>query len=573
MLSELSIRNFAIIESLDIEFERGLTVLTGETGAGKSIIIDAVQLLAGGRGSQQFIRHGAERAEIEGLFYVDVTNEALLAELAANDISVGEDRMLIIRRTLSRKGKTTCRVNGKLTTIAAVRTIASHLVDIHGQHENQELMNDKHHIHLLDHFAPPTFEEAHRHYTELYEEYVELRKKLRQTVEDEQTIAQHIDLYTFQLNEIDEANLVVGEDEALEKEQQKLQHFHRLFERLTTAYESLNGESKGLDYIGSAMSDLEDAATIDDDMKPISETVSASFYSLQDVIHSLSSTIDDMAFDPMRVEEVESRLALLATLKRKYGQTVEAILTYREEIEEKLDRLLHRDEQLAEEQERLAQVEADLAIEANELSLIRQETAKRLEKAVMEQLEQLYMEKATFRVSIETKEPLAFDANGSDDVQFLISTNVGEPLKPLTQIASGGEISRMMLALKTIFSKTQGVTSLIFDEVDTGVSGRVAQAIADKIATIAVHSQVLCISHLPQVAAMADYHYFISKRVEEDRTVTRVRAIEHASRVEELSRMLSGAEITPLSLRAAEELLELAKERKQTFAEEAEQSN
>lgn len=564
MLSEISIKNFAIIEDLDVTFDEGLTVLTGETGAGKSIIIDAVQLLAGGRGSTEFIRHGVKKAELEGLFLLEGRSHPAISKLKELGID-SDDGTVILRRDLNLNGKTVCRINGKLVTIAVLREIGSQLIDIHGQHENQELMLERRHIHLLDHFAGAELARAHANYLDLYEQYRKLKQKLETADENEQQIAQRIDLYSFQLKEIDAAALVIGEEEMLEQEKQKLQNFNRLFERLNTAYVSISGDTHALDWIGSAMSDMEDAASVDKTLEPHAESVAASFYTLQDTAHELKSILDDMEFDPDRLEIVENRLALHTSLRRKYGKTIEDILLYRDKIADELESLLSRDERLVAAQEKLDHLQQDLQIEAGELSIIRKKVAVQLEQSIMEQLQQLHMEKATFKVSVQQKAAGNFDANGYDDVSFQISTNVGEPLKSLVKVASGGELSRIMLALKTIFSKHQGVTSLIFDEVDTGVSGRVAQAIADKIAMIATHSQVLCISHLPQVAAMADHHYLIKKDVEGDRTRTSVWDVIETDRTEELSRMLSGAEITPLTLKHADELLTMASERKKSF--------
>ncbi|GEN84229.1 DNA repair protein RecN [Sporosarcina luteola] len=564
MLSEISIHNFAIIEHLEVSFEDGLTVLTGETGAGKSIIIDAVQLLAGGRGSQEFIRHGAKKAELEGMFTIEDEQHPVFQKLSEFGIEY-EDGSIILRRDLNSNGKTTCRVNGKLVTIASLREIGSQLIDIHGQHDNQELMHERGHIHLLDQFAGQRLATAHDNYLEVYNQFIKLKRKLETANENEQQIAQRIDLYSFQLNEIDAAELVIGEEEELEEEKMKLQHFNRLFERLNTAYESISGDQHALDWVGSAMSDLEDAASIDKELAEHAEAVSTSFYTLQDTAHEMKNIIDRMEFDPMRLSAVEDRLALLTSLKRKYGASIEDILIYREKIADGLDQLVNRDERIAQEQEKFNQIMKDLEVEANELSIIRQEAATRLEEAIMQQLKELHMEKSKFNVSITRKAANTYDGNGFDEVSFLISTNVGEPLKPLVKIASGGELSRIMLALKTIFSKHQGITSIIFDEVDTGVSGRVAQSIADKIAMVATHSQVLCISHLPQVAAMADHHLLIKKGVKDDRTMTAVSEIFDLERTKELSRMLSGAEITSLTLQHAEELLTMADERKSSF--------
>jgi DNA repair protein RecN (Recombination protein N) len=564
LLREISIKNFAIIEHLEVTFDEGLTVLTGETGAGKSIIIDAVQLLAGGRGSQEFIRHGATKAELEGLFTIEEQAHPIIDKLAEFGIDV-QDGVVILRRDLNSNGKTVCRVNGKLVTIAILREIGSQLIDIHGQHENQELMHERSHIHLLDYFAGEKFEHAYENYSGLYESYRKLKRKLEKADDNEQQVAQRIDLYSFQLKEINAAALVIGEEDQLEEEKQRLQNFNRLFERLNTAYVSISGDTHALDWVGSAMSDMEDAASVDKSLKPHAETIATSFYSLQDTAHELKNILDDMEFDPARLEVVEERLALHLSLKRKYGKTIEDILMHRDKITEELESLVSRDERLVAEQEKLAQLLQDLEIEAEELSIIRQKSSSQLEDAIMEQLEQLHMGKASFKVEITRKAAGTFDSNGYDDVNFLISTNVGEPLKPLVKVASGGEISRIMLAIKTIFSKHQGVTSLIFDEVDTGVSGRVAQAIAEKIAIIATNSQVLCISHLPQVAAMADHHYLIKKDVISDRTMTEIHDVIESDRTEELSRMLSGAETTPLTLKHAEELLTLAAERKKSF--------
>lgn len=565
MLYELTIRNFAIIEQLDVSFEKGLTVLTGETGAGKSIIIDAVQLLAGGRGSQGFIRHGAEKAEIEGLFIIENQMHPVLQTLEDFGIEV-EENAILLRRDINANGKSVCRINGKLVTIAIMREIGAQLIDIHGQHENQELMHERRHIHLLDHFAGEKMEKAYDSYAEIYNKYVKLKKKLETATENEQQVAQRIDLYSFQLNEIEEANLTIGEEEELEDEQRKLQNFSRLFERLNTAYEAISGEARALDWTGSAMSDLEDAKDVDKNIATQYEAVANSFYALQEAGYELKNMIDDLEYDPARLDIVENRLALFLSLKRKYGQTIEEILLYRDQIADELDGLINRDERLHQDQLKFDQVVKDLEVEAEELSIIRKETAKELEVAIMDQLQQLHMEKASFQVKVTQKKANEFDVNGYDDVAFYIATNVGEPLKPLATVASGGELSRLMLALKTIFSKHQGITSIIFDEVDTGVSGRVAQAIAEKIATVASHSQVLCISHLPQVAAMADQHYLIKKSVKNERTRTSIENVRAEDRIDELSRILSGAETTELTLQHAEELLELAAERKKSLS-------
>lgn len=562
MLRELSIRNFAIIDDLTVSFEEGLTVLTGETGAGKSIIIDAVNILAGGRGSSEFIRHGAKKAELGGLFQIPSDNHPIYEKLEGAGIEA-EEGTIILRRDLHDTGKSVCRVNGKLVPLAVLKEIGGSLIDIHGQHENQELMDEKQHIYLLDYFAHEQLATVKETYLQVYSEYKALKREIAAISIDEQLTAQKIDLYQFQINELDTANIQPGEDDLLIDERKRLNNFHKIFDRANNAYDAIFGDSKGLDWIGNAMSAMEDAAALDGQFKELSETVSSSFYALQDVAYQVKSALDEMEFDPERLNEVEQRLGIIQAMKRKYGATIEEILEYRAKIETELEKLLNRDEAIQQNQQKLVEMEFKLHKLASEMTIIRKDAAVNLAEAIMEQLRVLYMEKAKFIVNFSELD--TFDVNGLDHVVFYISTNVGEPPKSLPKIASGGELSRMMLALKTIFSASNGVTSIIFDEVDTGVSGRVAQAIAEKIAAISIHSQVLCISHLPQVAAMADQHYLIKKEVEENRTITTLSNIDANDRIHELSRMMSGAEITELTLQHASELLTLANAKKQLF--------
>lgn len=561
MLRELDIRNFAIIDALTVSFSEGLTVLTGETGAGKSIIIDAVHLLAGGRGSQEFIRHGAKKAEIEGLFSLDDDQHPVFRRLEEFGIT-WSDGDILLRRELNDKGKNVCRINGKLVTISILREVGAALIDIHGQHETQELMDEKQHLYLLDQFAGKILAKSKESYHHTFDKYTKLKREFSSYTENEQQIAQRIDLLTFQLQEIEAAELVIGEEEELVAERKKLQNFNKIYESISAAHEAIQGESKGLDWIGSAMSELEHAASVDETFTGSSETLSGAFYLIQDTGTEIKRILDDMEFDPARLNDIEQRLAVIQSLKRKYGASVEDILLYHEKQTDELDKLVNRDQRYQLDQEKLKELTDDLRVEAEELTILRKKAAKSLGKAIMEQLKELHMAKASFEVNFGNLPNGRFDRNGHDSISFYISTNLGEPLKPLTKVASGGELSRMMLALKTIFSKHQGITSIIFDEVDTGVSGRVAQAIAEKIAAISVHSQVLCISHLPQVAAMADQHLFIEKKVDKQRTTTAVTELDGRERTEEMSRMLSGAEITDLTLQHAEELLSLAADRK-----------
>lgn len=562
MLSELSIKNFAIIEALSISFEKGLTVLSGETGAGKSIIIDAIHLLVGGRGSSEFVRHGEEKAEIEGLFQIENDNHPLYSRAREFGIEI-EDGMIVLRRDISKSGKSVCRINGKLVTISTLREMGSTLVDIHGQHEHQELMDETRHLSLLDQFGGEKISEALQEYEEIYHSYEKALKSLKSLSENEQQMAHRLDLISFQLEEIQQADLKINEDEELFEEKRKLSNYEKIHEALNLSYSSLRGDNKGLDWLGLAMNYLEDAASIDHHYKNLSESVSNSFYLLEDVMRTVRNELDLLEFDPERLSQIEDRLNEISQLKRKYGKTIGEVLEYAAKIEEELDTLQNKETHIEKLQMELNAIKKDLAVEARELSNVRQQYAGKLTGLIHKELQELYMEKTVFEVRF-TSDYESFSVSGSDKIEFYLSTNPGEPLKQLSKIASGGELSRIMLALKSIFSKHQGVTSIIFDEVDTGVSGRVAQAIAEKIYNVSIGSQVLCISHLPQVAAMADAHLYIAKNILDGRTKTSVKKLEENEKIREIGRMISGVEITDITKEHARELLYLAKEIKIT---------
>jgi DNA repair protein RecN (Recombination protein N) len=560
LLNELSIRNFAIIESLSISFNKGLTVLTGETGAGKSIIIDAVHLLVGGRGSAEFVRHGEDKAEIEGLFFIEGENHPCKSKAAEFGIEI-EDGMIVLRRDIAASGKSVCRINGKLVTIAVLREVGSTLIDIHGQHEHQELMDETRHINLLDQFGSEEILPALQEYQQVYRSFEQTLKKLKSLSENEQQMAHRLDLIQFQHDEILSANLMMNEDEELLEERRKLANFERIFESIQTSYNALHGDQKGLDWIGMVMDNLQTAAELDPEYKTVAESVANSFYMLEDAARTIRNDLDSLEYDPQRLLEIEDRLNEINQLKRKYGKTIEEILEYASKIEEEIETLQNKEVHIGQMEKELASLKKDLRIEAHNLTETRKKWAKKLTKLIHKELKELYMEKAVFELKIDSDIDV-FHKNGADKVEFYISTNPGEPLKPLSKVASGGELSRIMLALKSIFSKHQGVTSIIFDEVDTGVSGRVAQSIAEKIYNVSTGSQVLCISHLPQVAAMADTHLYIAKVIKNGRTKTSVTPLSSSDKVKEIGRMISGVEITELTKQHAEELLQLAQNMK-----------
>lgn len=556
MLQELSVKNFAIISSLQLEFQMGMTVLTGETGAGKSIIIDAMELLTGGRGSSDYIRQGANKCTLEGLFSMPKSQELkqLLEELGIET----EEDSLVIQRDISASGKNVCRVNGRIVNITNLKRIGEYLVDIHGQNEHQELMQSERHIDMLDEFGGKKLLAVKEKYTRAYQEYRALEAKVRKRQKNEKEFAQRMDMLHFQSDEIASAQLVAGEEEQLLEERNKLNNFQKIADALTISYAALNGEDdSSLDKIGTSMNELASIESLDSEYKTLSDTVQNAYYLLQEASGDLSRLIDGLELDEGRLNEVENRLELIRQMKRKYGDSIETILSYYEEITKELAEADFLEGGTGDLEALLAEKQQAAHQQALTLRKERKRLAKELEQQILTELKELYLERTEFEVRFTELEHL--QENGLDGVEFYITTNPGEPLKPLVRVASGGELSRVMLAMKTIFSQTQGITSIVFDEVDTGVSGRVAQAIADKIYQISENSQVLCITHLPQVAAVADEHYFIEKEIVAGRTETSVRILSEKERVNEIARMLAGSEITKLTIEHAQELLAMAK--------------
>lgn len=557
MLHELHIHNFAIIEDISLEFERGMTVLTGETGAGKSIIIDAVGLLAGGRGSSNYVRHGTKKCVLEGHFETP-THPKLVALFEEESLEF-DPEILIIQREIYQNGRSICRVNGSIITIGLLKEIGTYLIDIHGQNEHQELMQGDNHIYLLDYFGGEAIQQLKETYQKDYKEYRQTKKRFTDWQDKEQELAQKLDILRFQTDEIAEAHLLPDEEVELEEEERRLANFQTIMEALSKSYQLLqDNEPSGLELVGKAMDEMENIAEVDQEFNEISTELTGAFFQLQEVASAIYNQLDKQEYDEARLNEIASRLNLIQQLKRKYGSSIAEILTFYENSMRELSEIENRSESKEELADKLQNLEKQLEMKGHAISKKRREVALFLADAIHEQLQALYMEKVEFVVSFrdEMDELTVQTANaqGLDEVEFFISTNPGEPIKPLTKIASGGELSRIMLAMKTIFAKSQGITSIIFDEIDTGVSGRVAQAIAEKIHAISVYSQVLCITHLPQVAAAADNHLYVKKAQLETHTTTEAVILEEDERVEEIARMLSGSEMTSGALQAAREL-------------------
>lgn len=556
MLVEMTIENFAIIESLTLSFHEGMTTLTGETGAGKSIIIDALGLLAGSRASVEVIRQGADRCHLEGVFDWPKNPQffALMQELLVNQ----EEDYLVVQRDIALNGKSICRVNGHVMTLANLKRIGRFLVDIQGQNEHQLLLQADQHQRLLDEFGGSDFQLALTEYKALYKEWQALAKTVLSRKKNEQSYVQRLDMLRYQVDEIEQAELVSGEEESLSEERDKLLNFQKIVDAFASVHQLLSTDDHGvLDNVSLAANELQSVASFGKEYELLSESLTTVYYQLQDVAADLSRQMDLLEFDEQRLHQIEDRLEIIHQLKRKYGESVEFILAYYEKISLELLETAQSDGQLDQLESLLKEKEEQVAKKAAILHENRKEIARRLEKAIMNELRELYMEHTQFAVRFEALSQ-GYNEFGKDDVLFYLSANPGEPLRPLEKVASGGEISRILLALKTVFSTSQELTSIVFDEVDTGVSGRVAQAIAEKISQIGRRSQVLCITHLPQVAAFADFQYFISKTVQNNRTKTTVVELTKEERVEEIARMLAGAEVTTLTKEHAKELLRLA---------------
>lgn len=562
MLQELTIDNLAIIKHLSLDFSDQMTVLTGETGAGKSIIIDAVGLLAGGRGSQEFIRRGADKLSLQGQFAIpeDPAFDTLLDSLGIDH----EDGILIISREIYRRGRNVIRVNGQLINTATLRQIGSRLVDIQGQNEHQLLLQPEMHLGMLDQFAQKDIHQLLEQYREQYADYTKLKAAVSKKQNNEQQWAQRLDMLRYQVKEIADANLKPDEEGKLTSERDRLERFQQINNALQQAVATFNGgdQTAVLDQIATVMNSINEIAEFDDAYDSLSKSLNDAYYALQDVATEASQQLDMLEFDDNRLEQIDQRLTTIGDLEHKYGDTVKDVLEYYQKIKQELDSMEEAADSNSDLEERLTAAEEQLTTTGQKLSQLRQHAAHRLTKLVHQQLKELYMDKAVFEVHFANQSHEHFTPTGIDEVEFYIQTNPGETMGPLAKIASGGELSRVMLALKTIFVQNEGVTSIIFDEVDTGVSGRVAQAIADRIKVIANNSQVLCITHLPQVAAVAQHHFLIQKHVKNDRTTTMVTPLKNDQRVNELARMLSGEKVTKLTKEHAQELLKMAQEHK-----------
>ena len=551
MLENLIIENFAIIEKVDLQFEEGMSVLTGETGAGKSIIIDALFMLTGGRANSEMVRHGSKKAVLQAVF--SVPDNQKLRDLIARSGVAGDDNELIIYRELNQNGRSIIRINGVLVNLKTLAAIGRYLVDIQGQNDAQQLLNPEEHLPLLDAFGGEKITQFRNDYQELFQKFRSITTRIRNIQTSQQEITQRLDLLKFQQEELQEANLQPNEENDLLDARDKLRNFKKIADRLQLTQAALSGEQGGaIDSLAEAVHQLQDIAEYDDQYAELAKTISEAYYTAQDVGRDVDEQLSELTYDEAELIRIDDRLQLIHSLERKYGTSVADVLDFQAKIEKELS-LIDDDEfdveRLQVKQNDMRQLLRKKAIKLREA---RQKVARNLEKNVNQQLNDLLMSGAEFAVHFDPVE--GYISSGIDKVEFYVQTNVGEGMAPLVNIASGGEAARLMLALKTTFVKKQHIISIVFDEADTGVSGRVAQAIAKKMLTISTDSQVLAITHLPQVAAAATHHYLISKLTENDRTLTQVAPLDEDGRVHAIAMMLSGDNITETALANARDL-------------------
>ena len=553
MLEHLHIRNVALIKESEISFGDGLNILTGETGAGKSMIIDSLQFALGGRAGKDFLRHGEKQAVVEALF--SVQSQALTEKLAENGIAPEEDGTLLITRTLSEAGKSVCRINGSTVTVGMLKEIAEDMIDIYGQHEHQSLLNPVKHIRLLDRFCGAGFGEAMEEYKNSRQRLKDLEKQLAILIGDESQREQRMDMLLFQKEEIEAAELQEGEEDALLEQKKRLSSMERLMrltgESITLLYDGDDRAPSACDQLGDALAKLQEAAEYDAALSPLADALADGYAAVEDCARELKREAEKQEADPEELERIEERLQLFYKLKRKYGGSIEAVLEFYEKAVQELEFLSNSSEKAAELSAEKAEEEKHLSALAETLTARRRATAEQVEEQIETALHDMEMKHARFHIQIEEKAD--WGADGKDKVEFLISANAGEPLKPLAKIASGGEMSRVMLALKTVLVDADEIGTFIFDEIDTGVSGRTARRVGEKMRFLGGKRQLLCITHLPQIAAMADNHFLIEKESDAGETVTRVTALDEEGAVREVARLMN--DVTETTLAAARELL------------------
>ncbi len=554
MLIELNIKNFAIIDELSLSFDKGLNVLTGETGAGKSIIIDAVGLILGNRANKEYIKDK----------YTPLLPSNINRILDSFGIEVESDNILLISRVIQDSGRSISRINGRTVTLNMLKKITRKLVDIHGQHEHQSLLSSDKHIQFIDSLCGEGIVVIKEKVKNKYERLIELKDKLNKLSNGEMERERKLDLLKFQLNEIDEASLSVKEESNINEEYNILSNSEEILSTVNSILELMrDGEytkSSIIDDLNKVLSLINDIMRYNKQLKTYKNIVQDVIYQLEDVSRELRIFSEDIEVDPNRLKYLNDRLKLVNRLKRKYGKNIEEILKYREEIASELEFIENSEEEIIRLQNEISKVKEVLDECYKELSNERKKISKKVEKDLVKELSELNMNNVRFKVSFNKID--GYGRNGNDEVKFLISTNMGEKLKSLSKIASGGEMSRIMLAFKKILADVDDIPSLIFDEIDSGISGRTAQVVGTKLCKVSESHQVLCVTHLPQIASMADNHYYISKKIVDNRESTSVIKLNNEERINELSRLLGGVNLTSTTKMHAKEMIEMSKKMK-----------
>ena len=558
MLIQLNIKQFGIIESATIELKNGLTVLSGETGAGKSMILAAISQLSGQRTSTSYIRYGEEKASVEGVFDFP-KNKEVINIFKDLDLDL-EDEVIIIRRDIYSSGKSVCRINGTIVNLSTLKKVAVYLLDMHEQHDNQILLVEKNHLNLIDSFNKEEIKKVRTEYKEKYNEYKVITEKIENLKQQESDILQKVDFLKFQYQELTQMKLKKDEDISLEKDIDYLENFEKVNTLAYSITDGIDGEYGILSKLAEIKSNLGELSRYNSNFEEKYEEITNLYYVLDDLKYEVSSYTDDIEYDEEKLDRLIFRMDKIKNLEKKYSRSLNDLIIFREEIKEELEELENYEENYDKYIVEQKNILAELKSLGDKLTTIRKKTAQKLESLIQEELKFLYMDKSTIKVDFKDKE---YASDGKDDVRILISANLGEPLKSLSKVASGGELSRVMLALKIIFSRSIEATSIIFDEIDTGVSGRVSQRMAEKMYQLGVGSQVLCISHLPQTTALADTNLLISKEVIDKRTLTSIKELDEQQKIEEVARMISGDKMTRLSEEHAIEMLKLAEKTKE----------
>lgn len=560
MLLQLNIKNFALIEDLTISFEKGFNVLSGETGAGKSILIDAINYVLGSKFSKDLIRTGENKTFVEAIFSIE--NPKTEETLKEQDIEY--DDLIIISRETFQSGKSIAKVNGKSILLSSLKSISSTLLDIHGQHENQNLLSNENHIHYVDYYGEDNIRKLLENYREKYYKLNEIEDKILGLLGKDGEKEKLTDFFKYQIDEINSANLKEGEEEELEEKYKILSNAEKINNTLNMCYNNLYTNDEGVLSIYDGLSMvIKEISSLEKNLpkvKDIKGSLEEAFYNIEGSIEQIRSIKENIYYDENELEYINSRIYLINSYRKKYGNTIKDILNYRDKIKLQYEEMINSSEIVEKLKKDKAKIIEELKVEGEKLHKERCRIAESLETKIKGELNFVGLEKSTFKIEVDLEDK--FTQNGLDKVQFSISTNPGEPLKPLERVVSGGELSRIMLALKTVFVDKDKIPSVIFDEIDTGISGRIAQCVAEKMYTISKGHQVFCVTHLPQIACISDMHYWVSKEVKEDKTFTRVRQMSKNEKEYEIARMIGGAEVTKLTLEHAKELIGMANSKK-----------